>query len=114
MARGNPGIFNHSLIIGDTYSPVTAQIKDSDGDSVDLTGVTGVCVVWSAQGEVLLEPTVSLIDAASGTFKWTSHPEDTAELSPGKGRYAVTLIFPDNTETTVLEGIVNIRKRGDF
>jgi hypothetical protein len=103
-----PQTWPHSLIIGDTYRPVTVTLKDGDDVPYDLTGVTGE-VVLQRSGVTILTPTFSLVDAAAGQFTWTSPAGDTEDLVPQVARYYVRLTWPDDTVRTVLEGDVTIR-----
>lgn len=108
----DPQQYNHDLWIGDTYEPVTVRLVDSTGTAYNLTGVTGACELRTEDGgQVLLSPTVSLVDAADGKFKWTSTATDTAALKPGFAVFGVKLTWGDGTKKTILFGRVSLRPK---
>lgn len=105
--------WNHELIIGDSYEPVTYVTLEEDGTAVDLTDCTGEVELKADvnAAPVLLTPTFSIVDAALGRFTWTAAASATASLSPGKAYYSVRLTFPSGSVRTVLDGEVTIARR---
>lgn len=106
----DPVKFDWMLVAGDTAQPAVVLLLDANDEPYDLTGVTGECQLRAEPGgEVVLEPTVSLVDADAGEFTFASPAEDTVELRAGRYRYSVRLTWPDDTVRTVLEGTVTVR-----
>src|ERR1051325_3374909 len=106
-----PVHWDHELIIGDTYQPVTLALADADGAAYDLTGVTGEAQVRTGpQGELMLEPTVTITSASTGRLTWSSVAAATAALLPQGARYAVRRTWPSGVVRTVVEGRVTIRR----
>ena len=106
--------WNHELIIGDTYEPVTyVALTDSTGAAIDLTSCTGEVELKADvnAAAVLLTPTFALVNAALGRLTWTATAGATASLTPGKAAYAVRVTFPSGTVRTVLSGEVTIARR---
>lgn len=60
---------------GDTYPPLTATLRDPDGDPVDLTGSTVRFSVRTARGALLVDRAVCTIsDAVAGavSYQWSA------------------------------------------
>jgi hypothetical protein len=104
-----PILWDHQLVIGDTYQPLIVQLLQSTGAAYDLTGVTGEAVIQDeAGGNVLVTATVSIVDAAAGKFTWSAPVADTEDLQPGNGVYSVRLTWPSGPTRTILCGNVAI------
>lgn len=103
-----PVVYDHTLIIGDTYRGPTVSLVDATGAAYDLTGATGECeVVTESGGETLLTPTVT-VSGTTDDFYWSSAYSATASLQPQRARYAVRITFADGTRHTVIRGTVTI------
>jgi hypothetical protein len=105
-----PVRFDHELIIGDTYR-VELVLEDEDtGAAIDLSAVTAGTVKLRTEpgGVVLLTPSVSLADKATGKIVWSSPNTTTDDLQPGTAVYALQLV--SDTYTIVVEGRVVIRR----
>lgn len=106
----DPVVWDHLLVIGDTYNPGVVALVDRAGDPLDLTGVTGVAQLQTEPGgAVVLDATVAIVDAAAGQFRWTASATATADVPAGTYHYAVRLTWPDDTARTVLLGTVHAR-----
>ena len=104
-----PVRYDHTLIIGDTYSGA-AVFKEDDGTPRDLTGATGVATL-ARDGATILSPTVSIAAPTTGAFVWTSAAGDTDDLQPGDAYLAVVLTFSDGVVKTLVDGLVQVVRR---
>lgn len=71
---------------GDTLKR-SYKLRDEDTkDPIDITGWTFLAQVRknSEDDTVVLTPTVSIVDATGGEFKFESPPADTKDLTPGR------------------------------
>lgn len=110
MITSEPIRWDWTLLIGDTAQPASFVLEDAAGVAYDLTGVTGECQIRQETGGlVILTPTVTITDATAGTFTFAAPASATADLAPGRARYAVRLTWPDETARTIVEGTVTIR-----
>lgn len=110
---GTPVRWDHTLICGDTYQPGTVTLKDGNGTAYSLVGASGVASVKTVPGgAAVLSPTVTITDAANGTFTWSDTAAHTAAIAPGEYWYWVRLTFADGTVVTVLEGQVRALPSG--
>lgn len=112
VPTADPARWDFSAVIGDTLQPASFVLDDGATPAVpyDLTGVTGECQIRSEPGGALiLAPTVTITDAAEGEFTFASSAAATADLAPGRARYAVRLTWPSGEVRTVIEGVVTIR-----
>lgn len=112
MAYTAPPVrWDHELIIGDTYQPLTAALQDGDDAAIDITGATGTMQIRTEPGGALLATgTVTITSAVDGEFQWSIAAATTAQLQPQRAQYSVRLTFADATVRTVLEGTVQIRR----
>jgi len=104
-----PQYFDHELIVGDTYQPAVVTLVDAADAPYSLVGVTGVAELRErVGGAVVLTPTVTVTDAAGGSFTWASTAAQTAGLRPDAYNYGVRLTWGDGTVRTILAGVVTV------
>lgn len=108
--------WDHELQIGDSYLPCVVRLTYPDPASTDrpparlphdLTGVEGAAwLVSEPGGQIIATPTVTLVDADDGRFKWQI--DDTDDLKPGTAMLYVRLEWPSGFRKTVLKGLVTL------
>lgn len=107
--NADPARFDHSLVMGNTWSPGEIRLLDGVDSPIDLTGTTGIVRMRTETGgTLLLSGTYTLTNAVDGRFNWVALPAATAGLSPGVYPYEVQVTFPDGTVRTVLMGRVSV------
>lgn len=111
--NGDPYPFDHTLIIGDLYSPPAFQLWQgsvASGEAISLVGATLTAKIFRDDGTVIATPVVAVITAASGIFNW--YITDTSDLTPERARFALWVDWGAGNKT-IIEGIVTIRHRAN-
>lgn len=103
----NPVRYDHTIVIGDTYSGLTLTLADAAGTPYDVTGVTGECILRrTLDGPAELEPVVSVVDGPAGEVAWEAPDTETAALVPGPYIWALRLTWPGGQVKTYLVGTI--------
>lgn len=102
LAAQNPGHLAVSFRSGDEF----ATLLDF---SVDCTSYTWEAEVYSvSNGSTLMEPTISVVSAASGQVNLSFTEGDTADLAPGTYGLRVMWTAPGTVRRTVLDGMLEV------
>ena len=95
-----------TLKVGDTAPDIEAILSDTNGP-VDLTGCTIVFRMSpDGGGNVLLEASATIVDAAAGHVKYSWQTGDTDTASTNKAEWKVT--FPSGKIATFPRGGANL------
>jgi hypothetical protein len=101
-ASQTPGELNIAFRKGDEYGTLIDF-------SIDLTGYTFAAEVVSAvTGSTLVEPTVSIVSAASGQVNLALSEAQTAGLAAGSYLWRMIWVGPGTATRTALEGVCEV------
>lgn len=79
--------------------------------SINTTGYSWSAEVYSVvTGDVVQNPTVSVVSAANGQVNLSWTEAQTAELSPGTYGVRVIWVAPGSSQRTALEGMLEVHR----
>lgn len=97
-----PGELSIALCRADDYSTLVDL-------SISIVGFTWSAVVYSlVTGQTLVEPTITVVDAAAGKFNLSLADAQAATLPPGTLGLRIDWVAPGDTKRRAFEGVCEV------
>lgn len=104
IAANLPGYLGLAFRKGDTYGTLVDF-------SINVTGHEWDAAIYSLNtGATIVEPTVSIVDAAAGQVNVSLTRTQTAALAVGSYGWRLESTAPGDTRRTYLQGVCEVRK----
>lgn len=102
-----PAFIETQIVSGDAFEQ-TIELRDGDGEAVDLTGFTAEFVARSSPSESRSYSfPVAVADATGGVLS-VSATSAQASIPPGSYAFMLAVVSPEGERTSVLRGRMHV------